>query len=192
MKKFICAQGLAAVLAGLLSASDAFAAEPASGEVFVADERALILNALVGAIRQVEQDPKLTYNFAWKDKDGKIIAGIGITQIIPSNLKRWSTECLGRALTPEEYLGNVRAQLELSYCAIGHLWDKYQDARVVAACWNSPRTDFNDDVPRDKLIPDATVKKYVALVLKKLEQGGRPNLAKFTDDWKSENKVCKW
>ncbi len=191
MRRFIFARSLVAVLAGSLSTPSVAFADSISDETSEAREHRLILNALVGAIRQVEQDPKLKYNSVWKDKDGKIIAGIGITQVVPSNLKQWSQSCLGRVVTPEEYLGDVRAQLDLSYCMIGRLWDNYHDVRIVGSCWNSGRTDFNDDVPRDKLIPDMTVKKYVAKLLERIKEGGRPSLAEFTD-WQSEKKSCHW
>lgn len=191
MMKVICTRCLTAVVAGLLSAPS-----PASGTGVRATERDLELNALVGTIRLMEQDPTLKYASQAKDKFGNVAkgGGIGITAVIPSNLERWSRICLGRVVTPGEYLGNVRAQLDLSYCVIGRFWDRYHDARIVASCWRKGQTDFRDDsnITEDPINKKDSARKYTVRFLRKLKDSGRPKLAIDIDKGPSvKNEFCQ-
>lgn len=66
---------------------------------------------------------------------------LGETQVMPTNVPRWSEEELGVKLTPEEYLAHPEAQTLVARGKIAKLWQQYKTVCQVAAVWHSGRPD---------------------------------------------------
>ena len=146
-------------------------------------ERNLEVSAMVAAIRHREERFSDRFGYGSHNPSG----ATGITQVMPASLKEWSVRCLGREVSQTEYQGNNLAQILISHCQIGRLWDNHNhDSRVVASCWFSGRTDFNG-VSEDS--ENTPVNRYVADVMANLAKV-RPDLVSSGSD--SENKPCKW
>ena len=158
-------------------------------------DRNAAVSAMVHAIREKEQNPR--------DPFGSLnpSGAIGFTQVMPKNIDGWSRECFGFGMTKEEFHGTPLAQILISHCWIGRLWDRYHDPRIVASCWFSGRTNYmsdgNDWIIRknpdgtETKMPGTPIEKYVSDVLGNLSKI-RPDLSDRLPNNPVENKKCQW
>lgn len=145
-----------------------------------AAERRIIINSILGAIRQGwgdDDDMENVQTYVTTEMMEKNIVGVGMT--LPK-LKRWFPVCFGHEITVKEYVGNVGEQSALTRCAVEHYWDRYHDARIVASCWMTGQTNFREksDLPPCGNHWCNTLAYYMEEdFLKELKKGDRPQLA---------------
>ena len=104
---------------------------------------------------------------------------VGYGQVMPENIKEWSTQCLGTPLSKEEFLKNKEKQIQVIDCKLAEYLEETKDApdqdtqiRQVASMWYSGQKDLYDNTrPQpygDNVYP--SIREYTLSVLDKVKK----------------------
>lgn len=124
---------------------------------------------LVNSIAQQEtQGSPRAYSI--KTPTGRGDYALGKYQILASNIRPWSKEVLGKAITPQQFLASPQLQDQIATAKIDKMMQQYGDAKDVASVWFSGRP-LKGNNSRDK--SGLNTHDYASQVAARMEIGGK-------------------
>ena len=105
---------------------------------------------------------------------------LGYGQVMPENIKEWSTQCLGTPITEKEFIESKEKQVKIIYCKLTEYLevtvktaqDQDQQIRKVASMWYSGDPTLYDN-PRPQTYGDGeypSIREYTNTVLERFKK----------------------